>query len=124
VLIRPDTRGDLWGVFNCDALAHTKPLVALMAPLYWEPIYAELSPCFSMQAISPDVHKHAALVLTLNMIAKKASCIACNDTHAGSAFTDLDDERAAKTAKLMRVSANSGPIGQPGGSRLASCLRR
>ncbi|MCL1483304.1 MAG: hypothetical protein MH208_02340 [Marinobacter sp.] len=37
-----------------------------------------------------DVHKHAALVLTLNMMQAKASGIACIDTHAGSALYDLD----------------------------------
>ena len=46
-----------------------------------------------------DVHKHAALVLVLNMMQAKASGIACIDTHAGSAFYDLDGERARKTAE-------------------------
>jgi len=46
-----------------------------------------------------DVHKHAALVLALNMMQAKASGIACIDTHAGSALYDLDDERARKTAE-------------------------
>lgn len=46
-----------------------------------------------------DVHKHAALVLTLNMMQTKASGIACIDTHAGSALYNLDSERARKTAE-------------------------
>jgi 23S rRNA (adenine2030-N6)-methyltransferase len=46
-----------------------------------------------------DVHKHAALVLALNMMQVKASGIACIDTHAGSALYNLDDERARKTAE-------------------------
>ncbi|HEV8078945.1 MAG TPA: 23S rRNA (adenine(2030)-N(6))-methyltransferase RlmJ [Marinobacter sp.] len=46
-----------------------------------------------------DVHKHATLVLALNMMQAKASGIACIDTHAGSALYDLDDERARKTAE-------------------------
>ena len=46
-----------------------------------------------------DVHKHAALVLALNMMQAKASGIAYIDTHAGSALYDLDDERARKTAE-------------------------
>ena len=46
-----------------------------------------------------DVHKHAALVLALNMMQAKASGIACIDTHAGSAHYNLDDERARKTAE-------------------------
>lgn len=57
-----------------------------------------------------DVHKHVALVLTLIMMQRKSSGIACFDTHAGSALYDLTNERARKTGeadqgiqKLWRV---------------------
>lgn len=46
-----------------------------------------------------DVHKHAALVLAVRMMQSKSSGIACFDTHAGSAFYDLTDEKALKTGE-------------------------
>lgn len=48
-----------------------------------------------------DIHKHSALVLTLAMMQRKASPIACFDTHAGSALYRLDSERALKTGEAQ-----------------------
>lgn len=46
-----------------------------------------------------DIHKHAALILALSMMQRKASSVACFDTHAGSALYRLDSERALKTGE-------------------------
>lgn len=46
-----------------------------------------------------DVQKHLGLFLALHLMQRKASPIACFDTHAGSARYDLESERARKTGE-------------------------
>ncbi|WP_148863592.1 23S rRNA (adenine(2030)-N(6))-methyltransferase RlmJ [Marinobacter fonticola] len=46
-----------------------------------------------------DVHKHLGLYIALHLMQRKATPIACFDTHGGSAHYDLTGEQARKTSE-------------------------